>query len=130
MQQNLILIALLLFILYRQLRPKLVKTEVKIFVILTLIGFFEGAGAPGLTIWQLVLIVVLTLISGGAFGVFRAMTLKLWVDEAGMLWRRGTYWTALLWLIGFGLHALLGVLVAHTDDFMLFYIGMTLGLQY
>lgn len=97
----LIALAVLGLVLYRQLRARPVA-ERRLYTIpavLAVIGVAQGGllddAHPALSV---------ALLAGEAaaavaFGALRAVTVRLWRESDGGLWRRGTGWTLAAWLV-------------------------------
>jgi hypothetical protein len=50
---------------------------------------------------------------GVGFAVARGFTVRIWRDEAGTLWSRGTAATLVLWIAGLAAHVGLDLLAGH-----------------
>jgi hypothetical protein len=98
-------LAVLVFILYRQLQVRSVRENMRLPLILVIIGVVElsrflqhghhGAGV--------IIALAGSLLIAAAFGVIRAATVHVWVD-GGQGWRQGTWLTAVLWVVSLGVH--------------------------
>jgi hypothetical protein len=76
-----------------------------------------------------------SLVLAAVFGVLRAGTVRLWVQD-GQVWSKGNWLTALLWIIALGVHLGYDALVAHghgSNDVgtatVLLYLAVSLGVQ-
>lgn len=98
-------LVVLAFILYRQLQTRPVRDNMRLPLIIAIIGVVRlvqylqhghhGAGVAVALVGSLVLAAV--------FGAIRAPTVRVWVD-GGQAWRRGTWLTAVLWVVSLGVH--------------------------
>jgi uncharacterized protein (DUF58 family) len=59
--------------------------------------------------WPVVALLVAMLLLACLAGWLRALTIKLWTDEQGLLMRHGTVLTVALWVASFGAHYGMGV---------------------
>ncbi|WP_163567167.1 hypothetical protein [Fodinicola feengrottensis] len=106
-------LAVLAYLVFRQLQARPVKQKSnQIFLLVVAVyGLYSSAqvlqGHP-LSPGGLGLVLV-GLVLAGAFGLARALTVKLWRD-GDQLMRQGTWLTASLWVIGVAVHLGLDVL--------------------
>ncbi|WP_067129827.1 hypothetical protein [Microtetraspora malaysiensis] len=129
-------VAVVLFVVYRQMMTR--RTERRgLFVfagVMMLVGLAGGGVVdirhPALGV--LMLIVELAVAVG--FGFLRAATVRVWRDEAGVTWSRGTCWTAAAWLASLasrvallGAGYALGLSPAPTS--VLLFVGLTIAVQ-
>ena len=141
----LIALAVVGLLLYRQLTPRLVKTDGggRLMLILGIVGlvqlteFVQTSGwVGGFGIGLL----VVSLLLGAGFAVVRAYSVRVWQDVSGAWWRRGNALTLVLWLLSIGSHfgvdALAGWLAGPGYDIqglgnasLLLYVAISLGLQ-
>jgi hypothetical protein len=107
-------IAVLALVLSRQLMTRRLSESYRLSVILALIGIVEFAnflsGHPH-DDGGIAAAVVGSLVLAAAFGVARALTVRVW-RENGQLLRRGTWLTALLWILSLAAHLGYDYLVA------------------
>src|ERR1700733_804464 len=107
-------IAVLALVLSRQLMTRRLSESYRLSVILALIGIVEFAnflsGHPN-DDGGIAAAVVGSLILAAAFGVAHALTVRVW-RENGQLLRRGTWLTALLWILSLAAHLGYDYLVA------------------
>ena len=133
MAVNLLIAAVvLLWILARQLRTRPVRERSRIGIVLLVVGvvqtysFVSGhrLGVADLS-W-----VSLSLVIGLGLAVLRAFTVRIW-QEGGVVLRRGTWVTAVLWLVAIGQHLLIDQFVApgFSDASLLLYFGVVLTVQ-
>lgn len=107
-------IAVLALFLSRQLVTRRLSESYRLSIILAAIGIYEFAqflsGHPhddgGIAV-----AVAGSLVLAAGFGAVRALTVRVW-RENGQLLRRGTWLTALLWILSLGAHLGYDYLVA------------------
>ena len=99
-------LAVLALVLYRQLATRRLTESYRISLILTVIGAVQFAdflkGHPGNPA-GITAAVVGSLVLAGAFGVARAITVRVWRQD-GQLMRKGTWITAVLWIVAVAAH--------------------------
>jgi hypothetical protein len=94
------------WILYRQLQARPVKSDLRLPVILLVIGVIQLSsflGQHGHHPGYVSAALVGSLILAVVFAAVRAATVHLWVDS-GQPWRKGAVLTAVLWIISLGIH--------------------------
>lgn len=109
-------IAVLALVVYRQLAVRRVRENYRLVVILAVIGiiqlsrYFSSAGAHfgG----KIAIALVGSLVLAAVTGVLRALTVRLWRGDDGQLLRRGTWLTAVLWVVAVAAHIGLDLAVA------------------
>lgn len=107
-------IAVLALFLSRQLVTRRLSESYRLSIILAAIGVYEFAeflnGHPrddgGIAV-----AVAGSLVLAAGFGAVRALTVRVWRED-GQLLRRGTWLTALLWILSLGAHLGYDYLVA------------------
>jgi uncharacterized membrane protein YhaH (DUF805 family) len=99
-------LAVLAYVLARQLMTRRLSDNYRLSLILGIIGvvefvtFLKGhPGNPG----GITAAVAGSLVLAAVFGVARAITVKVW-REGGQLMRKGTWLTAVLWIIAVAAH--------------------------
>jgi uncharacterized membrane protein YhaH (DUF805 family) len=99
-------LAVLAFVLSRQLMTRRLSDNYRLSVILAIIGvvefvtFLKGhPGNPG----GITAAVAGSLVLAAGFGVARALTVQVW-RQGGQLMRKGTWLTAVLWVIAVAAH--------------------------
>lgn len=96
---NIVLIAAaVIWILWKQIRPAPVKTRLLVLAPLAM-GYFGIRDTPAST-WTSVADLALILIGAAfaiALGLARGGTIRVWREQDGRLWRRGTKLTLALW---------------------------------
>jgi hypothetical protein len=133
-------VAVVALLIVRQMSTRRVREDsaVRLVLILGVIGVVQMVdAAKGHTLpSRAVLVVVVGLLLAVVFGAVRAVTVRIWRDPSGIAWRRGTPWTAALWVVSlaahFGLDALAGdssVAKSFVSASILLYLALTLGVQ-
>jgi hypothetical protein len=99
-------LAVLAWVLFRQLSTRRLSENYRLSLILAIIGavqfvdFLKGhPGNPG----GITAAVTGSLVLAAAFGVARSLTVRVW-RQGGQLLRKGTWVTALLWVIAVAAH--------------------------
>jgi hypothetical protein len=99
-------LAVLAWVLFRQLSTRRLSENYRLSLILAIIGavqfvdFLKGhPGNPG----GITAAVAGSLVLAAAFGVARSLTVRVW-RQGGQLLRKGTWVTALLWVIAVAAH--------------------------
>lgn len=108
-------VAVLALVVYRQLAVRRVRENYRIVAILAVIGviqlyrYFGSSGAHfgG----KIAVALVGSLVLAAVMGVLRAVTVRLWRGDDGQLLRRGTWLTAVLWVVAVAAHLGLDLLV-------------------
>jgi len=99
-------LAVLGFILYRQMQASPVRANMRLPLILAVIGIiqlidFLQHGTHNTT--KVALALAGSLVLAAVTAAIRAFTVRVWVDN-GQAWRQGNWLTALLWVVSIGLH--------------------------
>ena len=103
------------WILTRQMSPRRVADSPKGALIVTVIGLVSAAQFVDhhhLSVLALATMVVSALL-GAAFAVARGFTVRIWRDEQGTAWSRGTAMTLVLWIVGLAAHVGLDMVAGH-----------------
>ena len=99
-------LAVLALVLYRQLATRRLTESYRMSLILTVIGAVQFAdflkGHPGNPA-GITAAVAGSLVLAGAFGMARAITVRVWRQD-GQLMRKGTWITAVLWIVAVAAH--------------------------
>ena len=99
-------LAVLALVLYRQLATRRLSESYRLSIILAVIGVVQFVdflkGHPG-NPSGITEAVVGSLVLAGAFGVARAITVRVW-RQGGLLMRKGTWITAILWIVAVAAH--------------------------
>lgn len=125
-------LAVLAWILYRQLSTRPLREQSRIALILIVVGAAEAVpimnhNPPSLHDAGFLL---LSALIGIALAAVRALTVRIWADGDRVL-RRGTIPTALLWLASIAQHLAVGFFVADGlgNATLLVYFGLVLAAQ-
>lgn len=133
-------IGVVTLVVVRQFKPRRAKenSSARLVLILALVGVIEIVSAKrGFSVsaatWTWILA---SLIVGAGLGALRGATVTIWRDQQGVAWRKGTAWTAALWVVSFGAHLALEVGINHSTkavslgaSSLLLYLAVTLGVQ-
>jgi len=111
-------IAALAFILYRQLAVRRVRDSYRLVIILAVVGvlelsrFLSNRNGSHVGDGRIALALAGSAVLAVGMGVLRAMTVRLWRGRDGQLLRKGTWLTATLWVLAVAAHLALDALVA------------------
>jgi hypothetical protein len=126
-----ITLAVLAWLLSRQRQVRLFRPHLGLAVILAVAGVAvlsgggpNGLGPPGRDL----ILGALLLGDAAGLGAVRAWTVQLWRSGDGVF-RQGSWLTVGLWVIGFGIHALVEALAGISDSTLLLFLGVTLAAQ-
>jgi len=115
---NLIIgVAVVALLVSRQLMARRLNDNYRLSVILAIIGlvqfvnFIKSVHGPH-DDGRIIVAVVGSLLLAGVLGAARALTVRVWQRDDGQLMRRGTWLTAVLWLVAFAAHLGYDYLVA------------------
>lgn len=142
-ETNLIIgLLVIVLVLYRQLATRRLRENYRLAIILAVIGIVEFVrflGGHPTDEGGIAAAVVGSLVIAAVLGWVRALTVQVWRGEGGQLLRKGTWLTALLWVISFAAHLGYDYLVAgHItgknggnvgDATVLLYLVVTLTIQ-
>lgn len=103
LQNYLIVLVLILFILQRLLKERAIKDTMKSEIIIVLVGLYLI-----ISNWQEIIktnhtliLIVLSVLLGFIFGVLRAQTVKIYQRQSDQQWvKKGTWLTVLVFIIG------------------------------
>jgi len=130
-------VAVLGLLIYRQLRARPVRGNQRIVLILVIIGLIETAeymqklhaGSAA------VVALVGSLVLAAVFGVARAATVKIWIQD-GQAWAKGNLLTAALWIVALAAHLGYDYLIGQHKDIgnlgdatVLLYLAVSLAVQ-
>jgi hypothetical protein len=121
----------LLFLLYRQLRVRAVRSTLVLPGVLALLGLSEiskYAGPHPLSHATIATLVFSLLVFAIGLGAARAWTIKLWVAR-GQVLRQGTWVTIVFWLVAVGLHLAVDSATKVGAASLILYLGLSLGAQ-
>jgi hypothetical protein len=98
-------LAVLALILYRQMQARPVKANMRLPLILAIIGIIELTQFLQHQHHTTAVIAALlgSLALAAVFGAIRAATVRVWL-KGGEAWRQGTWLTTVLWLVSLGVH--------------------------
>lgn len=118
-------VAVLVFILYRQLQVRRAAPNMILPLVLLALGVAgleQGSSRP--TAAKIGILIALLAVDAVGLGALRAWTVKLWRDGQGVL-RQGTWVTVVLWLVGLGIHEAVDVIAHIPGSSTLLYLGVT-----
>jgi len=124
-------LVVLVFLLYRQLRPRTVRASPILPVALLVVGLAELNGyaqAHPLTGTQGGLLALSLIVFAIGLGAVRAWTVRLFV-QGSRLMRQGTWITAGIWVVAVALHLAVDGTNGVGGASLLLYLGLTLGTQ-
>jgi hypothetical protein len=126
--------AILIFILYRQLRVRKVTKQARIYLIIVLVGlyiFYQGISTKQFifTGKSIGILAVIFIVLAIGLGALRAYTCKIW-QEQSTFYRRGTFLTLVLWAITIITHVFLDTLLKGGQFSSLLYLGISLYTQH
>ena len=133
-QQMILYVLMIGYILYKQFQPREVRLDSKGKYILCIFGLYRFLQAiqngrfqvTPLTVMGLVLTLVLL---AGTTAYFRAQTCHIWV-EGGILYKKGTWTSLLLWLVMIFLHGMADHLIPSLSSTFVLYLGISWMLQH
>jgi hypothetical protein len=99
-------LAVLALILYRQMQAGPVKANMRLPLILAIIGIVELTQFlqhQHHSTTAVIAALVGSLALAAVFGAIRALTVRVWLKGAEA-WRQGTWLTTVLWLVSLGVH--------------------------
>lgn len=118
-------VAVLAFILYRQLQVRRAAPRMVLPLVLLVLGVAGlEQGSTRLTAAKLGILIALLALDAVGLGALRAWTVKLWRDGQDML-RQGTWVTVVLWLVGLGIHLAVDAVAHIPGSSTLLYLGVT-----
>jgi hypothetical protein len=121
-------VVVLAYVVWNQLRRRVLSTRLTLPVILIAIGAASMLNAGPLRAGAAVIIAASLLFDAIGLAAVRAHTMRVWV-EGGKAWRQGTWQTAALWVVGAGIHAALDAAARAGSTSDLLYLGVTLAAQ-
>lgn len=129
----LISVVILGWLLVKQLSVRPLKDRSVLWVVFILVGLVQTANfVQGVTLnVSDVLLLLLSIAVGMGLAAARAFTTATWRGEDGVLYRKGNWLTAILWIIGIGQHLLIDHFVIDgfgTASIML-YFGIVIAVQ-
>jgi hypothetical protein len=128
-------VVILALLIARQLTTRPLRASYRLPLILAVIGVIEFTsylkGRHDLT--GIGAAVAGSLVIAAVTGALRAFTVKVWRSGAGQLWRKGTWLTALLWIVSLAAHLGYDYVVSAKgvgDATILLYLAVTFTVQY
>ncbi len=131
-------VAILGFVVYRQLRARPLRMNQRLLLILFLLGAIETYGyfQSGKHSASAAAVALLgSLVLAAVFGVVRAFTVRIW-EQDGQPWVQGNALTAVLWVIALAAHLGFDYLVGQHKDIgdigdatVVLYLVASLGVQ-
>ncbi|WP_433463049.1 hypothetical protein [Spirillospora sp. CA-128828] len=103
----LIALAVLALVLYRQLRssPLDERRMYTVPLVLAVVGAAQGGLVDKVHPALSVALLAGEAVAAVGLGALRAITVRLWREDDGRLWRRGTGWTLAAWLTSLAIRA-------------------------
>jgi hypothetical protein len=111
-------VAVLGFLVYRQLRARPLRASPRLLLILLVIGVIETYGyfhAGKHSASAAAVALVGSLVLAAAFGAVRAFTVRIWQQD-GQPWVQGNWLTATLWVLAVAAHLGFDYLVGQHKD--------------
>ena len=126
--------AILIFILYRQLRVREVTKQARVYLIILLVGlylFYQGISSKQLFLdtKTVGILAIIFIVLAMGLGAARAYTCKIW-KEQNTFYRKGTAVTLVLWAVTIVAHILLDTLIDGGQCSSLLYLGSSLYTQH
>lgn len=136
-------VAVLAFVVYRQLAVRRVRENYRLIIILAIIGIvqfsrFLSSNGHAISGGRIAITLAGSAVLAAALGFLRAITVKIWRGPEGQLLRRGTWLTAVLWVVAVAAHLGFDALVAGGfgtknasigDATILLYLAVSFGVQ-
>ncbi|HZE40583.1 MAG TPA: hypothetical protein VE172_17410 [Stackebrandtia sp.] len=124
-------------IIYRQLQPRRVNNPTMYYIagFMILLGITSGGLVDPHHLGLSIVLLVIELVMAAALGMARAASVKLWTDDKGVAWSRGTWRTAVMWLVSMATRIVMlltGEFVWHvhtSSQSVLIFVGLTIGVQ-
>jgi hypothetical protein len=96
----------LVYILIRQLQARPATADIRLPLILAVVGLVQLAqflhrGSHGT---EIIAVLIGSFVIAAAFAGVRAATVHVWVDHKGHAWRQGNWFTAVLWVVSLAIH--------------------------
>ncbi|MFG1702418.1 hypothetical protein ACFLIM_04415 [Nonomuraea sp. M3C6] len=124
------------FVIYRQLQARPTGRTAIFYIAggMIVVGLVSGGLIDPGHVALSVIILLVEAVAAVALGVWRASTVRLWLDDSGAPWSKATGWTLLAWLAAIAVR--LGLyfagnalgLTPSTGGILLF-VGLTVGAQ-
>jgi hypothetical protein len=136
LQISLLVLLAVAFVLYRQLRTRPAEGTSALYAAaaMVVLGLVTGGLFDPEHLALSVTLLAVEAVAALALGVWRARTVRVWVDSAGVSWSKATGWTLLAWLASMATRAGLyfagaaaGLTVSAGS--ILLFLGLTIGIQ-
>jgi hypothetical protein len=127
-------VIILIWIIWRQMSPRMVTKKTTLYLIIMIIGIVSVVGVNSkpkisFTATGIVIMAATLIVSTVLLGALRAFSYHMWVADDGLVMRRGTIVTILLWALSIAIHLGGDHFVPGSDVFTTFYIGLSLLIQ-
>ncbi|MBP2704785.1 hypothetical protein JOL79_13275 [Microbispora sp. RL4-1S] len=131
-----LIVAAVAFVIYRQTATRPTERRGALYVCAAMVLYSIAGGGlvdPRHTALSVGLLAA-ELILAVALGAVRALTVRVWRDETGVAWARGTAWTFAAWAGSIAARVVLYALgqaagVNQPTNALFFFVGITLGTQ-
>jgi len=130
-------LAVVAFVIYRQMRPRPVARPVGLIIaaVMVLAGVSGGGLVDARHTSLSIAVLVAELLVAAGLGVLRAMTTRVWRDQQGVAWSQGGVATLVAWVgsvaVRVAMMALTSFLgIASSQSSALLFVGVTLGVQF
>lgn len=133
-QQLIVYVLIIGYILYKQVQPKLVRTDTKGKYLLCLLGLYRFIQAiqEGKFQFNMItitgLIFTLLVLSGG-FAYLRSKTYRIRTKQ-GKIYKQATCSSILLWFIMIFLHGMVDHLISSLSNILILYLGISVVVQH
>ncbi|MET7329953.1 hypothetical protein [Nonomuraea sp. NPDC005650] len=124
------------FVVYRQMQTRPTERRGILYTAaaMIVIGIASGGVVDSRHLVLSLCLALVEAVIAVALGVWRATTVRVWLDDSGVSWSRATGWTMLVWLVSVavrvGLYfagAALGLELSTSG--VLLFVGLTIGAQ-
>ncbi|GAA3214557.1 hypothetical protein [Nonomuraea helvata] len=125
-----------LFVVYRQMktRPTAKRGLLYTAAVMSVVGVVTGGLIDARHLALSIGLLLVEAVIAVALGVWRATTVRVWLDESGTAWSKATGWTLLAWLVSIAVRVglyfagqALGLTSSPTG--ILLFVGLTIGAQ-
>lgn len=128
-------VILLIWIVWRQMSPQMVTKKTRTYLIIMVIGIATVIGGNSkpkvsFTSTGIAIMAATFIVSAVLLGILRAFSYHVWVAHDGLVMRRGTILTILLWALSIAIHLGGEHFVPGSDALTTFYIGLSLLIQH
>ncbi|MDQ7094652.1 hypothetical protein REC12_13730 [Desulfosporosinus sp. PR] len=127
-------VLVMIWVIWRQMSTRIVLKKPTLWLGIMIVGIVVAAMhiSKGIVFWSIGDIIFLIMaypVSAVLFAVLRAKSYRLWVGNDGLVMRKGTAITLILWVISVAIHAWGNYIVPGSEILMAFYMGLTLLIQ-